>query len=136
MEEYLIKAAVLFGIGLLAFYFGYCIVAYTPKLVKYFKTKYENWRHKKELAQIYQNLKTTNVFNIYESQYNKFSQHKQTITILNKDNGFIKYQVIDYTSLGHTRTYEESSHIEKFYNNIYKYRYIHLTEGDAKFWEN
>lgn len=112
------------------------IITNVDEWENYVKTKYENWRHKKELAQIYQNLKTTNVFNIYESRYNKFSQHKQTITILNKDNGFIKYQVIDYTSTGCTRTYEESSHIKEFYNKIYKHRYISLDETDVEFWKN
>lgn len=136
MEESIVKASVATAVCLLALYFGYCIIVYIPKLVNYFKTKYENWRLKEELAQLYQDLKTNSIYNIYESQYNKFSRHKQTITILNKDNGFIKYQVIDYTCLGHTRTYEESSHIKKFYNTIYKYRYIPLTERDAKFWGN
>ena len=132
MEESIVKASVVIAVCILvcilALYFGYCVIVYIPKLVNYFKTKYENWRLKEELAQLYQDLKTNSIYNIYESQYNKFSQHKRTITILDKDNGFIKYRVIDYTSSGCTRTYEESSHIEEFYNNIYKYRYIPLGE--------
>lgn len=119
-------------IAFLAFIIFACIAFYaifmSDKLIRYFKTKYKYWRLKKELTQLYRDLKINNIYNIYESQYNKFSQHKQTITILDKDNGFIKYRVVDYTSMGCTRTYEESSHIKEFYNNIYKYRYISLRD--------
>ena len=134
--EHIVKASVVISVGLLVLYVVYCIIVYIPKLVKYFKTKYKNWRHKIELAQIYQHLNLSDIFNIYESRYNKFSQHKQTITILDKDNGFIRYRVIDYSIQGCTRTYEESSHIKEFYNNIYKHRYISLAESNLKFWEN
>lgn len=117
-------------IAFTAFIILACVAFYaifmSDKLIRYFKTKYKYWRLKKDLAQLYRDLKINDVYNIFESQYNKFSQHKQTITILDKDNGFIKYRVIDYSSAGCTRTYEESSHIKEFYNNIYKYRYISL----------
>lgn len=117
-------------IVIFAFLIFACIAFYinimSDKPIKYFKEKYKYWRLKKDLTQLYRDLKINDVYNIFESQYNKFSQHKQTITILDKDNGFIKYRVIDYSSAGCTRTYEESSHIKEFYNNIYKYRYISL----------
>ena len=120
------------AVAFLVFIIFTCVVFYTifmsDKPATYFKTKYKYWRLKKELTQLYRDLKINDIYNIYESQYNKFSQHKQTITILDKDNGFVKYRVVDYTNTGCTRTYEDSSHIKEFYNKIYKYRYSLLRD--------